>query len=277
LPLFLPVLAWAIVFGALAARMARSVSRPVALWALYGAILGPVALLLLRVAPPGRCRRCESRVHGWEFVCRFCGEDVQGAPDRRTPTGPMQREVGPEPPVLTVTPSIVDPLVAPPRAANTRNVDLPTALSAAPRRPQPAGPAPVPVPAPEVAAGRPVVPEARLRRRRGREKAEPGRTVGAGLFLTGSASLQPGFRYAIAVSETRLRILGPLDIDPEKVVVDRDLAPFDAVVTDDRVMLTEGSPDRPRLFLVFERISGTTPEGLADEIVAAVRAVPRAG
>lgn len=293
LPLLLVVIAWAVVFGALAARLAAAASRPVATWALYGAILGPIALLLLRAAPPGRCRRCESRVHGWELICRFCGEDVRGLPARRSTatsralpdtTGPGAVDVPDAHSNAAVTPAVQprpDPGAAAREAerltANTRNIERSTAVSATPGRREPAAPQPGPRPAPTAPEPRVDPRDARPGRRRRREQPDPGRTLGAGLFLTGSASLQPGYRYTIAVTDTRLRILGPLDLDPGKVVMDRDLAPFDATVTEDRVMLTEGSPDRPRMFLVFERISGTTPEGLADEIARAVQAVPRAG
>ena len=294
-PLLL-VLAWAIVFGVTAARMAIAASRPMLTWAVYGAILGPVALLLLRAAPPGRCRRCESRVHGWDFVCRFCGDDVRGMPAVRarvaaipelSPASELPTAVGSSAPDVGVA-SSRQPAAATPSAArkaerltaNTRTVERSTSVSATRPRRQPARTVPAPAPAPPpatVAPPRPAAYEPRTPRGRRRAKPDPGRVLGAGLFLTGTASLLPGYRYTIAVTETRLRILGPLDVDPEKVVMDRDLAPFDAVVTEGRVMLTEGAPDRPRMFLVFERISGTTPEGLADEIVAAVRAVPRAG
>jgi len=298
-PLLL-VLAWTIVFGVAAARMAVAASRPMLTWAVYGAILGPLALLLLRAAPPGRCRQCESRVHGWDFVCRFCGDDVRGLPavPARGSAIP-EPSTAPEPPPA-VGSTVPDAGVAPPRqpiadtpsaarkaerlTANTRTVERSTSVSGTRPRRQPVrtvpAPAPAPAPAPPpatVAPPRPVAYESRGARGRRRAKPDPGRVLGAGLFLTGTASLLPGYRYTIAVTETRLRILGPLDVDPEKVVMDRDLAPFDALVTEGRVMLTEGAPDRPRMFLVFERISGTTPEGLAGEIVAAVRAVPRAG
>ena len=294
------IVVWAVVFGAIAARMAAAAKRPVPVWVLYGAILGPIALLLLHRAPPGRCHRCESRVRGWGFVCRFCGDDVRGVPARRATTtavtaGERGREEAPimsTPATATRAPAAPAPGIAAPEAgsaarhaerltANTRSVEQSTSVSATdasrPAARTVAAPVPAPVPPPAQPARAPVQPQARGRRRRGREQADPGRTIGAGLFLTGSASLLPGYRYAIAVTDTRLRILGPLDLEPDKVVMDRDLAPFDAVVTEDRVMLTEGSPDRPRMFLVFEGVSGTTPAGLADEIVRAVQAVPRAG
>ena len=302
LTLLLGITIWAVVFGGLSARQASAVHRPVVAWAAFGAVLGPVALALLHAAPPGRCRRCDERVRGWEYACRYCGEDVRGITAARSVAAREAAAGTATPPIPRAHAAPPSEAVADPRsgaedaerlAANTRKVQHSTAVSATRAGPRPAGPAPLPPPGPVSvappepvpvappepvsAAPRPAAAQGGTRRRRGREQPDPGRTIGAGLFLTGSASLQPGFRYAIAVSTTRLRILGPLDLDPEKVVMDRDLAPFDATVTEDRVMLTEGSPDRPRMFLVFERITGTTPAGLADEIVRAVHAVPRAG
>jgi hypothetical protein len=40
-------------------------------------VLGPVALLILKVAPPGTCGQCLSPVRGWSSQCRGCGGDVR--------------------------------------------------------------------------------------------------------------------------------------------------------------------------------------------------------
>ncbi|HEY3523051.1 MAG TPA: hypothetical protein VGK63_05070, partial [Candidatus Limnocylindrales bacterium] len=50
----------ALVFGPVAAWLARARHRPTAQWLLYGIVLGPVAVAILLVAPPGRCPRCSA-------------------------------------------------------------------------------------------------------------------------------------------------------------------------------------------------------------------------
>ena len=63
---------WALVFGALAWVLARRYDRAASLWAVFGVLLGPLAIAILRVAPPGRCPECGARVHGWESICLVC-------------------------------------------------------------------------------------------------------------------------------------------------------------------------------------------------------------
>lgn len=79
------------------------------LWTLFGALLGPLALVLLLIAPPGRCRYCDARVHGWSATCARCGLDVngprRGAAARARGDGlisvvPTQRVVSTESPAL---------------------------------------------------------------------------------------------------------------------------------------------------------------------------------
>lgn len=244
--LLLALAAWAAVFGPLVARQAWTVDRSVVLWAAFGAVLGPVALALLNAAPPGRCRRCDTRVRGWDYACRYCGEDVRGV----IPT-----------PVIA---SRADTVTTPPASPSASRA---TIRHSPPDRPVTAV-APRVTPSP---ARAPTGPPARRRRRAAPEV----RTVGYGLFLTGSASLLPGFRYAIGVTEARLQVMGPLEQDPQRVVIDRDLGPFEATAAEGRLMLTEGPAGRPRMFLVFDGVDD--PETVADAIMRAVQAVPRAG
>jgi hypothetical protein len=70
--------AWLAGFGAAAAWQAMRRRRRPAPWAVFGAILGPGALVLLSIAPPGRCWKCTSRTTGWLTTCLWCGEDVRG-------------------------------------------------------------------------------------------------------------------------------------------------------------------------------------------------------
>lgn len=71
------VAAWLAGFGAAAASFAVRRRREPGTWAFFGAILGPAALALLRVAPPGRCWSCAAATDGWMTMCMWCGEDVR--------------------------------------------------------------------------------------------------------------------------------------------------------------------------------------------------------
>ncbi len=71
------VAAWLIGFGVAAAMFAIRRRREPGTWAFFGAILGPAALALLRVAPPGRCWSCAAPTEGWLTLCPWCGEDVR--------------------------------------------------------------------------------------------------------------------------------------------------------------------------------------------------------
>ena len=65
-----------------AARLAERRRRRTVTWAFFGAILGPVALLLLNVAPPGHCWKCSAPTTGWLPVCLWCGENVHDLEER---------------------------------------------------------------------------------------------------------------------------------------------------------------------------------------------------
>jgi len=109
---------WILAFGGVGAATARSRQRRPEVWAVYGALLGPIALLLLEVAPPGRCWNCGTKTEGWLARCQVCGADVRvpGTPGGATnavrrpslvslPGGavamtPMARPVSPEAPAV---------------------------------------------------------------------------------------------------------------------------------------------------------------------------------
>src|SRR4051794_14686656 len=65
------------IFGPLSGWLAVQRRRNVALWGVFGVILGPIAAGLLMSAPPGRCAACRRPVAGWERRCVACGADVQ--------------------------------------------------------------------------------------------------------------------------------------------------------------------------------------------------------
>jgi len=74
----LPLLLVASVFAPLTAWFAAQRSRHPGIWFVFGALLGPVAMGLIAIAPPGRCPACAEPVHGWVTTCAHCGRPLVG-------------------------------------------------------------------------------------------------------------------------------------------------------------------------------------------------------
>jgi hypothetical protein len=82
----IPTLAFvlsAIVFAPLCSWLAMRRQRSWVVWFCFGAILGPVAAIILTVAPPGRCPACGAPTRGWPSACTRC--HVAFRPVRWTP------------------------------------------------------------------------------------------------------------------------------------------------------------------------------------------------
>ena len=67
------LVASAAIFGPLAGWLAGRRGRNAIVWFVFGALLGPLAVLLLAISPPGRCPLCDSWVPGWTAECQVCG------------------------------------------------------------------------------------------------------------------------------------------------------------------------------------------------------------
>jgi hypothetical protein len=72
------VIVWAVVFGVWAGLVAGQRARHSSVWLLVGAIIGPVALVILHLAPLGRCPLCGNETTGWDRRCFWCGGDISG-------------------------------------------------------------------------------------------------------------------------------------------------------------------------------------------------------
>jgi hypothetical protein len=88
------------------------------------------------------------------------------------------------------------------------------------------------------------------------------------IYIAGTTRLEPGRRYSIAITNDRLRVQGPIDANPTVVALDRPLSGIDASAINGRLVLTEAG-SRAGAVLAFMGISGTTPQQLAAEILAA--------
>jgi hypothetical protein len=80
------------VFAPLAGWFAVRRSRQPMVWFLFGALIGPLALALLALAPPGHCPSCAAPVDGWPSSCGRCGRSFAAGP------GPLTAVPTPSPP-----------------------------------------------------------------------------------------------------------------------------------------------------------------------------------
>lgn len=299
-------------FGLAAARAAVRLERAAPIWFGFGAILGPIALLLLQAAPPGRCHSCSTPTRGWLTICGWCGEQVSATPPGATAvaarpvrsttlpslSGGRDRVRGRDQasPLRQIRPTLsVAPTPTP--APEIRQVEVqppPAARVAPPRTPQV-----VPLSAPEVEPPRtpqvepplsgqerwrvpistPPIEGATARKVVPTAGIEPApvetRMLTTAVYVTGSTSLESGRRYLITVHGPRLQILGPVETDPSSVALDRALAGMDATASEGRLVIS-GPGGRSGTVLIFMSVAGTTPDLVARAIVDAARTAARA-
>jgi hypothetical protein len=222
-------------------------------WAVLGAILGPAALIILRVAPMGHCPMCWAPVRGWVSWCTWCGSDVRHAPPPdvdpgRTPslgaaTPPLPRAVPADAPVPPTRPSVT--------AAPTTLAPL------AVRVQEPAARAPR-APVAKRSAGQSVV-----------TPTAPGlvEVLASAVYVTGSVSLRPGSWYSLEFEDDVFRVRGPLDEDARAIAVTRPLDSLEASAFNGRLVV-----NGPReTVMVFMRLSGASADAIAEAITDAAR------
>jgi hypothetical protein len=76
------LIAWAFVFGLWAGVLASRRARNPIVWLMVGAIIGPIALIILHIAPLGRCPTCGNATTGWDRQCFWCRGDLSGGLDK---------------------------------------------------------------------------------------------------------------------------------------------------------------------------------------------------
>ncbi len=245
-------------FTGAAGILARRRDRAMAVWMAFGALLGPVALLLLWIAPPGLCGTCRASVHGWASVCEWCGSALTTRrAERPVAAAPVPAAVAVEAPrrrirrtepVDETTPSSVDVRRTIENTSDARIRERLTSLSS--RRAANAG------------AGR---VEAVV-------DGGPRRVLATGIYVTGTVPLVGGSRYALEVGGATLRVLGPTDIDPGAVALTQVLAGMEATGFDERLVLTFGGGGRHGMVLVFTGLEGSSAAGVSAAILTAARA-----
>jgi hypothetical protein len=244
------VVAYAAIFSIGSALLAAYRRRNPFVWLMFGAILGPVAVLLLLAAPPGRCAMCGASVRGWLDLCVACGHPVRGAPTSK------RDMAAPQP--VTAAPQTARPLTEwlfgmPAAEGQPTGAGEPTAMP---------GKAATPEVATLAQRGRIGGDEATQRAPLAALDAPAVRVLASGVFIGGSAGLEIGRRYEIGRSDGLLTVLGPVDSEPGKVQVEHALETITTTMINGRLVVSENGTSRRSFSLVFERIAGMSGEDL---------------
>lgn len=232
----------AAIFGPLSGWIAGRRDRHPVLWLLFGALLGPLAIGLLAVAPPGRCPLCDTPVRGWPAACSVCGGPL-GA--RRLPWIDRRVRV----PGASAAPTVASPPVRVDRPSAPEPIPLPVGRIARPRRPE-HNLFPVDLEAAE-----------RPRRTAGEDAAaagDAGVPLATAVYFGGTSSLVVGSRYVIVRDRSALRLLGPVDRDPARIALERPLARLTATAVGGRLIITENAGDRVTLAIALGALSGAS-------------------
>jgi len=203
----------------LAGWVAMQRTRNPIIWFVYGALTGPLAILLLYAAPPGRCPECDHAIQGWPSACPACG--------RRFAT--IGSAWGPAPagrPRTTMARTVTQTSTSADRPVQTRpQVPRPQALAPSWSTPRTAvGPAGSRRP--------PAVSQSPV-------ATSPSEVVLAtGIYVSGNTGMEIGALYAIARVDDRIRIFGPVDLGQLTVRVERPLAETEVAALDDRIVIS---------------------------------------
>ena len=236
----------AIIFGPLSGWLAVARERSATIWFAYGLLIGPVAPLLIAMAPPGRCRVCGEPSRGWLSRCDWCGSALDGS------ERPAQITPG-----LARPESIGGPISGP-GATRWREPHR--------RRRR---------------VGRDRDPTCR-RRSTGvglvhdtvSQFSSDTEILATGVFVGGSVHLSLGARYSIARRKRTFEVHGPVDIAPGVLRLEHPMAGLDATVVADRLVVTEKTTGRPSFVIVFQSL--TVQDGVdLESAFGAKRRAPR--
>lgn len=258
-------------FTGAAGMLARRRDRAMAIWMVFGALLGPVALWLLWIAPRGLCGTCRASVRGWSTICEWCGSALTTA---RPVAVSIGGESGPVP--VAAVPGRRVGVVA--RGRVSREATAPLAADG--------------IAAADIRRTIENTSDARIRERltslssrraanaaaAGSGRADlsgdggPRHVLATGVYVTGTVPLVGGSRYALEVGGATLRVLGPTDIDPTAVALTQVLTGMEATGFDERLVLTFGGGGRHGMVLVFSDLDGSSAAGVSAAILTAARA-----
>jgi hypothetical protein len=232
----------------IAGWLAMQRSRNPALWFVFGALTGPVALLLLLAAPVGRCPRCETRAAGWSGVCAACGtrlggifddDETIGAPEHPvSAAGVALAQQGSAP--VEAFPAVEGGTSGTPSFARPAG-SLPAGAASAGAAPvsQVGSPPPGFGPAATLRARAPsTTPRSETTSRVSAVDASGGEVLATAVYMSGNAGLEIGACYAIARVEDRIRVFGPVDTGQLTIRHERPMADGEVVALDDRLLIT---------------------------------------
>jgi hypothetical protein len=246
----------------------RRLRNPVS-WFILGAILGPLALILLAAAPPGRCPACDAKVDGWPTWCDSCGARLKdGVPAEERPLIAVEStasgwpaRVVPRPTAVARPPttSIVEraSIVAPPTPIDAARTGLR-------REPRPVGPSrssrPTRTPVAVGSSTPPAITASNYELATSTTDVT-GDVLSTGVYISGNAGLEIGACYAIARAGDQLRVFGPVDAGQLTIRHEGPLTDFDVTAMDDRVIIA-GREGHSSLAIVFRTIGGMRAEQL---------------
>ncbi len=246
----------AAIFGPLSGWFAGRRDRHPVLWLLFGGLLGPLAIGLLAVAPPGRCPLCDTPVRGWPSTCSVCAAPLVAG----RPPWSHRRRREPEAPAAGTVNSAPVALEAPPPPAP---IPLPVGRIATPRRPERS-----PFPVDLDVAGR----QRRTADEHGFAALDAGEPLATAVYFGGTSSLVVGSRYVVVQRGSHLRLLGPVDGDPARIALERPLARLTATAVGGRLIITENTGDRVTLAIALGAFVGASGPEVEVALAAAAEA-----
>lgn len=238
-------------------------ARNPAVWFVLGALLGPLALALLALAPPGRCPNCDLRIEGWATTCDQCGVALAfGAVGESVPPAPTGRvgrdpELRPEDAGLPFAPRAPVP-----------PTPIGSARTAMRREPRNGWPGPTMV-SPMALGTRASFTASNYVAATTSDDVTAGEVLSTGVYISGNAGLEIGATYAIARDGDRLRVFGPVDAGQLTVRHEGPLGDFDVTAMDDRVIIA-GREGRSSLAIVFRTVGGMRAADLELALAAPV-------
>lgn len=102
------------------------------------------------------------------------------------------------------------------------------------------------------------------------EPGDPSGILATAVYVAGSTNLDAGHRYAIAVRDGRILILGPAEVAPDRIALERPVAGLDARSVEGRLVLA----DPNGLVLAFMGVAGPPTRDVAAAISHAGRGDP---
>ena len=238
--LFLVYIVVAGVSAPLNAWLASRRSRSPAIWFVFGALIGPIALALLAFAPPGRCPSCDASIPGWSVSCPQCDTHLPGI--AALLSGPRIQPVTKFANVPDVGQSAelkAIPDLRTHRSSRRRATFQPLTMD--------------------------LVPDRAVAAEYAQSASSVGEVLATGIYLSGNAGLEIGACYALAripgPDGDRLRVFGPVDTGQITIRHEGPLGDFEITLVEGQVIIS-GRDRRSSLHIVFRAIGGMGADGL---------------